>query len=242
MRRWYDISNDPISPEVMQNRRENLLKARLGSLFPNRINYFCDLAKGKDVLDVGVVEHTRSAVLSSDWLHKNLSQVAKTCLGVDILEDEVEYLRSLGFNIICADITKAELGQTFDLIVCGEVLEHVDAPGVFLASMAGLLRPTGRIIVSVPNPWYINVLLKTILNGSPYIDNADHVAWFDPCAICELGERCGLVLDRFTGIAVNVRLNWRTRFLFGISPLLMRLGLRPEIFAKAMVYEFVLAE
>jgi 2-polyprenyl-3-methyl-5-hydroxy-6-metoxy-1,4-benzoquinol methylase len=239
MKRWHNVTSDPISIEALQFRKKDLTKARSDQLISNRIEYFCSLARDKDILDVGVVEHTRDAVHSPQWLHKNISKVAKSCLGVDILEDEVKYLQSLGYDIICADITKAPLPQTFDVITCGDVLEHVESPGVFLASMATMLRPAGRIVISIPNPWYIDVLLKMISNGPFYAANVDHVAWFDPATLCEMGERYGLVLSKFAGIEVSERLNWRTRLLFGLSPLLIRLGFRHELFAKTMVYEFV---
>jgi 2-polyprenyl-3-methyl-5-hydroxy-6-metoxy-1,4-benzoquinol methylase len=242
MKRWYNVSSDPISPEALQFRKENLIAARSNELISNRIDYFCDLARDKDILDVGVVEHTRDAVHSPQWLHQHLSKVAKTCLGIDILEEDVKYLQSLGYNIICQDITRSSLVQTFDIVICGDVLEHVESPGFFLKSLATMLNPNGRLVVSIPNPWYINVLVKTISDGYVYVDNVDHVAWFDPSTLCEMGQRYGLKLDKFTGIEVNELLNWRTRLLFGLSPLLIRLGIHREIFAKTMVYEFVTSD
>lgn len=242
MKRWYEISKDPNAPEVLQARQKDLLVGRTKNLVNDRIKYLCELARGKDVLDVGIVEHTREAVHSPEWLHKCLSNVANSCLGIDILENEVNYLRSLGFNVLCVDITNNPLESKFDLIICGEVLEHLDAPGHFLSNTVKMLKPNGRIVISVPNPWYINVILKNILNGKPYVDNADHVSWFDPCTLCEVGQRHGLVLDKFTGIAVENLSNLRAKLFFSLQPLLIRLGLRPEIFAKTMIYEFVIAE
>ncbi|WP_315789084.1 class I SAM-dependent methyltransferase [Fischerella sp. JS2] len=242
MKRWYQLSKDPNSSEVMQFRKEILTKARKGKLINSRIDYLCNLVKGRNVLDIGVVEHTIEAIHSPDWLHKNLCQHAKTCLGVDILEDDVKKLQSMGFNIICADITQSPLEEKFDVIVCGEVLEHLDTPGNLLASATKMLLPEGRLVLSVPNPWYINVVLKNILNGSPYIDNVDHVCWFDPCTLCELGERHGLILDNFIGVAVTAQelSNLHTKVFFGLTPFFINLGIRPEIFAKTMIYEFVL--
>ncbi|GAB1542312.1 hypothetical protein NUACC21_49860 [Scytonema sp. NUACC21] len=242
MKRWYEISKDPNAPKVYHARQSDLVVARSTNLVTDRISYLCELAKGKDVLDIGIVEHTREAVHSSEWLHKSLSNVAKTCLGIDILEDEVNYIRSLGFNVLCADLTKEPLEEKFDIIICGEVLEHLDAPGNFLSNMAKMLKPNGRVVISVPNPWYINVVLKNMFHGSPYVDNADHVSWFDPCTLCEMGQRQGLVLDKFAGVAVQSLSNFRTKLFFGLQPLLIKLGLRPEMFAKTMIYEFILAD
>jgi len=50
------------------------------------------------------------------------------------------------------------------------------------------------------------------------------------------------MLERFAGIAVKDRSNLRTKVFFGLTPLLIRLGLRAELFAKTIVYEFVSAD
>jgi 2-polyprenyl-6-hydroxyphenyl methylase/3-demethylubiquinone-9 3-methyltransferase len=39
----------------------------------------------------------------------------------------------------------------FDAIVCSSVLEYVDAPSLVLGELARVLRPGGRLIVSIPN-------------------------------------------------------------------------------------------
>ncbi len=241
MQRWFEISRDPNSPEVMQSRRTILAASRGENLINSRIEYLCDLVKEKSVLDVGVVEHTSQAMNSPNWLHKHLYNSAKTCLGVDILDEEIKNLQSLGFNVIHADITKQPLDQKFDVIICGEVLEHLDIPAYLLKNAVQMLMPGGRLVLSVPNPWYVNVIIKNIFNGAPYVDNADHVAWFDPCTLCELGLRHGLILERFAGIAVKNTSSFRTKVFFSITPLLIRLGLQAELFAKTMIYEFVSA-
>jgi SAM-dependent methyltransferase len=239
MPRWFEISKDPNSKEANQWRRNRLEAARSGKLLQSRIEYITSLAKSKDVLDIGVVEHTREALQSPAWLHRHLARVARSCLGVDILTEEVEFVKSLGFNVVCLDITSTTLPEKFDLVVCGDVIEHLDAPGPLLASAAKMLRPGGRLVISIPNPWYVNNLIKTFVNGSPLVDSVDHVSWQDACTLCELGERTGLILDRFSGVAVEANSTWRARLFFGLQPLWVLLGARPEAFAKTIVYEFV---
>ncbi|HEY9608519.1 class I SAM-dependent methyltransferase [Allocoleopsis sp.] len=242
MQRWYQISKDPNSQASMQARKNMLVAARTKTSILNRVDYFCEMARGKDILDVGVVDHTIELTDSPDWLHGKLCQAAKTCLGVDILEEEVNKLKRKGFNLICTDITEKPLNQTFDLIICGDIIEHLDQPGYLLASAAQMLRPFGKILLSVPNPWYINVLLKNTFNGSPYLDNVDHVSWFDPCTLCELGQRHGLALNNFVGVAVQEPSKLPTQLFFNLSPFFIRLGLRPELFCKTVIYEFVLGD
>jgi hypothetical protein len=117
----------------------------------------------------------------------------------------------------------------------------LDAPSQLFASAAQMLTPTGKVVISVPNPWYINVLIKSFLNGSPYVDNADHVAWFDPCTLCEMGSRHNLELARFVGVEVGEDITAKAKLFFRLSPLLIKLGIRPEVFSKTLIYEFALA-
>ena len=42
-------------------------------------------------------------------------------------------------------------GETFDAVVCLEVVEHVPDPAAFIATIAQLIRPGGMLVVSTLN-------------------------------------------------------------------------------------------
>jgi 2-polyprenyl-3-methyl-5-hydroxy-6-metoxy-1,4-benzoquinol methylase len=239
MQRWHDLSSDPNDPKVIESRRAAISKARTERPIVDRVSYLCELVAGKSVLDIGVVEHTRDAVRSQDWLHGHLKRNAARCLGVDVLEEEVKYLRAHGYEVILADITRSPLPEKFDVIIGGEVLEHVDAPGMFMKNCAAMLNPGGRLAITVPNPWYCNAIVKNCFGRYTFVDSADHVAWYDPSTLFELGQRHNFELERFAPIAVNDAKTLRAKLLFSLSPLLIRIGLSPQLFAKSTIYEFV---
>ena len=56
----------------------------------------------------------------------------------------------------------------FDVVLAGDVLEHVRDPGRVLEQARELLAPGGRLIVSVPNfgHWYVR--LRTVLGVFDY--------------------------------------------------------------------------
>jgi|KBSMisStaDraftv2_1062788.scaffolds.fasta_scaffold141910_2 SAM-dependent methyltransferase len=239
MRPWRHYSNDPNSPELSALRRAAVGRTRTGRLVDDRIAYLCRLAAGRSVLDVGVVEHTGDAAESAGWLHGHIKRHAAQCLGVDVLELEVAKLRERGYDVICADVTQEPLAQKFDVIIGGEVIEHLDAPGRFMESCAAMLRPGGTLAISTPNPWYANVILKGCFGRSAFVDSADHVAWYEPSVLYELGQRHGLRLERCTGIGGHSSGTLSARMFFGLRPMLMALGVRPELFAKSIIYEFL---
>jgi SAM-dependent methyltransferase len=237
--RWRELSSDPNSQAVLESRRSAVEQARTDELIRDRIAYLCQLVANKSVLDIGVVEHTMNATESENWLHGHLRRHAAQCLGVDVLETEVGSLREKGFNVVAADVTQSPLPRKFDVVIGGEVLEHLDAPGSFMANCAAMLDAGGRLAITVPNPWYFNVIFKSCFRRYTFIDSADHVAWYDAGTLIELGQRHGFRLDRYAGIAVRNPSTIRAKLFFGIAPVLITMGLAPQLFAKSIIYEFV---
>jgi SAM-dependent methyltransferase len=120
------------------------------------------------------------------------------------------------------------------------VLEHLNSPGAFMKNCAAMLAPGGRLVITVPNPWYLNAIVKSCRSSTTFMDSADHVAWYDASSLCELGARHGLQLDRFAGIDLGRPTTFRAKVFFGLlKPALTRLGCASELFAKSIVYEFV---
>ena len=150
IRFWQDISSDPNSSQVLVYRTELLAKARRKELISNRAAYICGLAKGKEVLDIGVVDHCSGSSNREDWLHGKICSYAKTCLGIDILEEEIRVLRDKGYNVIVWDISCEPLSQIFDLIVIGDVIEHLGNPLGFFSNVWKNAQLRGKNCIDHP--------------------------------------------------------------------------------------------
>jgi len=71
----------------------------------------------------------------------------------------------------------------FDAVVCLEVLEHLFRPDLALAEFRRVLRPSGVLIVTVPNAayWHRRVELAVMGRWNPYGDNRSITEpWRDP--------------------------------------------------------------
>lgn len=146
---------------------------------------------GKDVLDVGCADHaaTFATDASLPWLHRDIKAVANSVLGVDILPETVQELRSLGFNVVQADVETLDLGQTFDVIVAGDLIEHLGRPASFLERARSHLAPSGRLVLTTPNPFSIEQSLMGLVRRTTMV-NQEHLSWFDPQTLWALAEHC----------------------------------------------------
>lgn len=234
---WQATSLDPNNPHVQQERLNELRSARASHLIDDREGYLVEQIKGLRVLDVGVVAHMTEAEAGEKWLHRRIRDNASYALGCDILEDSVVRLKELGYNVVCHDICQSPLNEKFDAIVLGEVIEHITEVGELLRNCAAMLSEKGRVYITTPNPWFITFLLKGLFSRDPIVESVDHVAWYDPMTICELGHRAGLKFVKYVGVRVTSTPSFKAKVLFGLFGSIGRVFLRRESLAKTVVYE-----
>ncbi|MBI4470316.1 MAG: methyltransferase domain-containing protein [Acidobacteria bacterium] len=227
---------DPNAPSLRAERAREVMRAN-GPLIDDRCAFLAKHARGKDVLDVGCVNHSAAHSGDRDWLHAHLVREAKSCVGADVLADDVRLLQNKGFEVVQLDITRETLPRQFDVIVCGEVIEHVGNPEALLANCRRMLRPNGRLYLTTPNPWYVNYVLKYVFSAQPVVDSIEHVAWYDPGVLAELAGRAGFRLERFHGLRVTRTNTLRARIFFRMMPLWRALRVRKELFANSILYE-----
>ncbi len=161
----------------------------------DRIAFLKEYVARKNVLDIGCVEHTTNNMKRSDWMHRHICDASKTCLGMDYDQEEVLKLSERGFNVAAADATNFDLGRKFDVIVAGEVLEHLlDARG-FFASITRHLEKNGCLILTVPNANSLNYFMQNLFLGYE-ADGYDHTAFYTPLTIFNLLRKCGFEITR----------------------------------------------
>jgi len=97
-----------------------------------RIDQILKHCEGKRVLHLGFVQHSpkyKKQIEQGTWLHAHISDVAKEAIGLDILVDAVEDLKTnYNYNGYVGNVEKLEslnLNDKFDVIVAGELIEHL---------------------------------------------------------------------------------------------------------------------
>ena len=170
---------------------------------PNRVSFLTDMARGKKVVHLGCLDHQpliADKIARKQWLHKELTDVATKCLGVDIDEEALRYVEStFGYrNIVLGNFTTDKFTQIsaehWDYAILGELLEHIDNPVQFLAAIKNNYAGNiGRIVVTVPNAW-TQITMKMAQSSIEMI-NSDHRYWFTPYTLAKVLFQAGMVTE-----------------------------------------------
>lgn len=157
----------------------------------HRIAYFAKYARGKSVLDLGCVMHNPEQYKSRYWVHKALKEIASDLIGLDLYADGVAYLRERGFNVIVGDATAFDLGRQFDVIVAGDVMEHLDDFAGFLESCKKHMHAGSHLLITSPNPWFWKNIVKSVL-FQEVPNNPEHTYWLCPRTVRQTAQRFGM--------------------------------------------------
>ena len=94
---------------------------------------------------------------------------ATSVTGIDLVPDIIDAARRPGLEAVHADVRHLPFGDaSFDTIFSNSTLDHFDAPAEIeraLAELARVLRPGGRLLVTLDNPRNPVVALGKALSG-----------------------------------------------------------------------------
>ncbi len=160
----------------------------------DRLEHLAALGAGQRVVHIGFVDagYQEMQAHTGTWLHARLAATTTSLVGIDVDEQGVETARAEGFEAHTADCRDpAEvlaLGlEPADLVIAGEVIEHVDAPGAFLDAMTALVRPGGRLVLTTPNASGLGNTVAAL--GGFEINHPDHVTLFSYTTLATLLRR-----------------------------------------------------
>jgi len=186
-----------------------------------RIRHILEEIKPSDcILDVGCVSNKQAATVNDNWLHGAICKKCPNVLGIDIETSGLSRLRRIGYNVRKIDCERMNLGSTFDIIIAGELLEHLSNPGTFLEKVKKHLKPKGKFIISVPNAYcYYNIL--SIIFRSKVPIHEQHKCWYDTATIKNLLKTHGFLVHKFKFLPIPNTGRGRL-----VSLILYHLGLR----------------
>jgi SAM-dependent methyltransferase len=119
----------------------------VGPRFQMRKRLFMQMLRGESgrLIDVGCGE---------GYLLRDLSRLNFDCCGIDVSGQAVErardLLHGLPAEVRVQDLWDVPSDPPFDVVTCGEVIEHIEDDRHFVAGLAHILKPGGVLIASVP--------------------------------------------------------------------------------------------
>lgn len=153
------------------------------ALLVDRVDRLLELARGRRVAHLGFVDAGRMDTKAEQgtWLHARLAETAQGLVGIDLGQEGVDVARARGYEAHAADCQSAEslsaLGlERFELVIAGELIEHLDRPGAMLEAVKELLHKDGLLVVTTPNAHAL-VNFAAALLGRELV-NDDHVSWY----------------------------------------------------------------
>ncbi len=125
-------------------------------------------------------------------------------VGVDLRKENVDLMKSIGFEAYCADVNVLEGSNRFSVVSMADVLEHMPYPGSSLESVYRLLRSDGVLLLSMPN--MDSTLWKALdnNNANPYWGELEHYHNFGRTRLFGLLREKGFEPVRF-GISERYR-------------------------------------
>ncbi len=169
------------------------------SRYVDRSATLLDLCRGRRVLHLGCVGFTdcslpEKVALARQSLHKKVSEVAD-CVGLDIDQETIEQLKGAGVfqNIMVGNAERLEQmgGQLkpFDVVLAGDIIEHLSNPGAMLEGAKAHLKPGGCLLVSTPNSMGLPAYLRYVTGR--FQEGRQHVLCFNGVTLAQLLERHG---------------------------------------------------
>jgi O-antigen biosynthesis protein len=137
---------------------------------------------------------------STGYVSKILKKYGNTVTGIEIDKEAGQIAKQYCDQLIIGDVELIDLDRflepaSFDVILCGDVLEHLKSPSTLLEKIKKYLKPDGYLVVSLPNFCHGDVLLN-IFNGdfhytSKGLLDETHLHFFGLKNIYSLFAGCG---------------------------------------------------
>ncbi len=201
----------------------------------DRVQFIKKACVGKKVLHLGCTDYpfTEEVIKNDMLLHFELGKVAKELYGFDFDERGIKILSDVGVeNLYLSNLEKLEevdLDETFDVIIAGEMIEHLSNPGLFLKGIQRFMNPKTNLLITTINA-YCGMRMLTYgfcgRGGAHEPVHPDHVAYYSYSTLKVLIERENLRVNGFafynTGEEHRKLAAWKQKLANDISVLFAR--------------------
>jgi 2-polyprenyl-3-methyl-5-hydroxy-6-metoxy-1,4-benzoquinol methylase len=167
-----------------------------GDRFSRNRLFIEEASKYRNVLECGC---------STGFLSRQLAAGGARVVGIEIDTEAAEKARQFCARVLSLDLNQPDwsraLGEQFDLVTYGDVLEHLLEPQAVLRETKNALAPGGRVLISLPNIAYWTMRVKLLLGKFEYesmglLDHT-HLRFFTFHTARKMIEQAGYRIVRF---------------------------------------------
>jgi len=151
------------------------------------INGLGKYTQGNEMLEVGIGGLACALVAQ---------ELGYTVFGLDIVEGNVLAAHKHGIDAQWMDVSLFESDKQWDIIMMGDVIEHVEDPVAVMKKMHSLLAPNGVIWLSTPN--FDGAFTRYAGHGDPMRLESVHKNYFSKQSLFLLFDKAGLVPVEYT--------------------------------------------
>jgi 2-polyprenyl-3-methyl-5-hydroxy-6-metoxy-1,4-benzoquinol methylase len=187
---------DTAPSEVQRLPQKTLNRGRfeLPRRAADRAAFIVGLCRERRVLHLGCADSplTTERIRHNDLLHTRITEVAKECLGIDADGEAIAEMRRFGIqNVRTGDAEHLQdmAAGTFDVVVAGEIIEHLSNPGLFLSGVHSVLESGGHLVITTANAFCLRRLVR-IPFGVESV-HPDHVSYYSHATLGTLVRRFG---------------------------------------------------
>jgi len=181
----------------------------LHQINPLRLEWLDGLAglAGKQVLDVGCGGGILAEAMGRRAAHVTGIDLAAKPLGVARLHAMAEGVANVEYREIAAEALAAERPDSFDVVTCMEMLEHVPDPASTVKACADMVRPGGWVFFSTLNRNPKSFLFAII--GAEYVlkllprGTHEYARFIRPSELARFARQAGLSLHSQRGMDYN---------------------------------------
>lgn len=171
------------------------------------------MCQGRSVLHLGCANYpyTQDSIDKKMLLHFDLAETARELYGFDFDQPGLDILAANGStNLYRADLERldeVDLDRQFDVIVAGEMIEHLNNPGLFLQGIQHFMGPSSVLLLTTINAYCGMRFVQYGLRGKGGVQepvHPDHVAYYSYSTLTLLLRRHGLTVDEFMFYDIGV--------------------------------------
>jgi SAM-dependent methyltransferase len=171
-----------------------------------RLDVIKTLCKDRSVLHLGCTNYpyTEEAISNNMLLHFDLREISSELYGFDSDKKGLDILSDYGFtNLFEADLellNNVPVERTFDVIVAGEIIEHLNNPGLFLSGVRRFMHRDSKLVITTINAYCAMRFFVYALRGRRGINefvHPDHVAYYSYSTLRVLLSRYNYDIETF---------------------------------------------